>query len=233
MCMRRCSRRWRSKRPWWCAGAAARRRRRRPSVAFSLQPAASTHCPPCGLLAEHCASLGPELAPATLPRPIAGIHRAAGSSQPLAEQSASHAGLAAAALPPHTSRRDCQEDDGRQVSAQPLAPPLQSLGPARTACTHRLQAMDAAAAAAAIMACLGGRPCPPSMLTSLLVPPLAPSPARAWQKPWGFSGFTKTQTRNRQKQLRQEHDVMEALKNAAASEVASAPATAQPPPRAP
>ncbi|PRW58524.1 MRPL31-mitochondrial ribosomal large subunit [Chlorella sorokiniana] len=51
---------------------------------------------------------------------------------------------------------------------------------------------------------------------------------RAWQKPWGFSGFTKTQTRNRQKQIKQEQDVMAALRQAEAGEGAAAAAAGKP-----
>ncbi|KAI3433620.1 hypothetical protein D9Q98_003429 [Chlorella vulgaris] len=59
-------------------------------------------------------------------------------------------------------------------------------------------------------------------LTAVLETVKKTTGGRAWQKPWGFSGFTPTQKRNRAKQLQQEHDVMEALRQAAAAEPAAA-----------
>ena len=65
-----------------------------------------------------------------------------------------------------------------------------------------------------------GRPC---------AAPLSPTDrrhptalCRAWQKPWGFNGFTKTQSRNRTKQIRQEQEVQAVLRQAAAAEAPAA-----------
>ena len=53
------------------------------------------------------------------------------------------------------------------------------------------------------------------------VPPLSLLSRRAWQKPWGFHGFSRTQKVNRAKQLSHEAAVSEALRQAAAAEPAA------------
>jgi hypothetical protein len=78
--------------------------------------------------------------------------------------------------------------------------------------------------------CLLPPPLPPFSSTLRSSPTLAAAAlgreCRAWQKPWGFSGFSKTQKQNRAKQLKQEHSVMEALRLAAAAEPSTAAAAA-------
>ena len=72
---------------------------------------------------------------------------------------------------------------------------------------------------------------PPLRLTctpgACLTPCFCPLPeCRAWQKPWDFAGFSKTQKQNRAKQLKQEHGVIDALRQAAAAEPGAAAAAA-------
>lgn len=79
----------------------------------------------------------------------------------------------------------------QQLACRMLPPPPAAARRRLAACAGMLLILHAAWAWTAVP--------PPRFLTPSLLLALC----RAWLKPWGFNGFSKTQTRNRLKQLKQ------------------------------